>query len=157
FRSAKFSTDASGVSALFVDFDRTLIESMAGPALFGLAVIGIAFTIRERGVARDRRWSQFAPLLASASYYLFFVQIIRQAEDRFTLLPSVLLTYYAGVAIAAIAARVHGPVRTACAAALACAIGYAAYETATLDIDLQLDPRYDAERFLAARVPDGAS
>jgi hypothetical protein len=157
FRSAAYSTDAMGVFAQLVDFERWLIEAQGGPLAHGLCALGIALTVLDRTLASRDRLLRLLPLLASVSYYLFFVQIVRQVADRFALFPSVVLCFYGGVAVAWLFESARSVVlRWAVRATVAAAVLYGLFATLQLDLDLVHDPRYDAERFMARELRAGA-
>jgi hypothetical protein len=92
------------------------------------------------------------PLVAAASYTLFFLLGARRTEDRFLLPLAILVFPYAAFALDAWLSRARSAALPY--AAFALALAPALLAVASLDATLLADPRYAAERFLAS-LPAG--
>jgi hypothetical protein len=115
-------------------------------AALGLGIV----VVRRRRVDRARA---LLPFLAALSFTLFFNLGARRTEERFLLPQSVFFFPYAAIALDA--AVDHWP-RARSWLLMAAAIGLlpALLGVASVDATLLADPRYEAERFLAA-LPAG--
>ncbi len=157
FRSAAYSLDVMGVTALFVDFNHSLIKYAWGLVVFLLLLSGMVFLfIDNRKRLRDL-WNPAVFLIASLSYYLFFIQIVRQVHERFVLLPSVLLTFYAAYALARISTILRGIASWLGVGltALVCCTSF--YLTLFVNLNLLHDVRYSAERWMNRNIKRGST
>ena len=128
------------------------------------ACVGLVVALFARTARRDTsRGRVFLPFAAAASFTLFFTLSARRTEDRFLLPQSLLFFPYAAFAFdRAIAWCADSFVRAPAIARLAsraigvvaaCAFVPAVLGVASMDATLLVDPRYQAERFLAALPP----
>jgi hypothetical protein len=121
-------------------------------AIAAMAVCGIGLALAARQeVARARI---LAPLVAALSFELFFSLNARRSEDRFLLPQAIMLLPYAALAFDR-AWRYWSPARPALVLAWVAATVPAILGVASMDATLLADPRYAAERFLAA-LPFGS-
>jgi hypothetical protein len=118
---------------------------MALAALLGLAVA----VSRGPSLARARR---LLPLTASVSFAYFFTLPVRQSEHRYFLAETIFLLPYAGLAFDATWERWSRD-RSLVGIAAALSLAPAVLGVASMDATLLADPRYEAERFLAALAP----
>jgi hypothetical protein len=156
FRSAAYSADLQGSLALLWDFNATAMQAMGGPAVYALGLLGVVRVIRTPGVGRAERWVGLLPLLAGASSYLFFVQLIKQSSDRFALFAGVAAACYAGLGAAWLWSWLWPRQRVLAVIGLLGIALPALVRTARIDVDLAYDVRQEAERWLGDRVPSGA-
>jgi hypothetical protein len=121
-------------------------------AIAAMAVYGIwiAFVTR-RGLAQAR---SLTPLIGALSFELFFSLNARRTDDRFLLPQATLLLPYAALAFDR-AWKEWPRARPCFAVAGAVALIPAIVGIASIDATLLADPRYAAERFLAA-LPSGS-
>jgi hypothetical protein len=121
-------------------------------AIAAMAVcgIGVAFVTRQ-GLARAR---VLAPLIGALSFEWFFSLNARRSDDRFLLPQATMLLPYAALAFDR--AWMKWPrARPLLGIAGAVAVVPAIVGIASIDATLLADPRYSAERFLAA-LPSGS-
>lgn len=149
---AHYSSDAYG--RLLAAWDSLLHFWWFYPLAF--APLALAGLVRA-GWTRDpaRRAAGLAPLWLLASYTALFICVARREEARFVLPPMILWAIYVGVgldALFALRGRWGGLAARAYAAG---AFTAALFRTCTVDANMLLDPRYDAEAWLAANVKAG--
>jgi hypothetical protein len=146
---AHYSTDAKGLA--LVVLDSLLRFERYYPAVLALAVVfGLALCVRARSAAA------LVPLLAAISFTVLFNCTARRTEHRFLLPQMVMWSVYAGIALDALfawarRARAEIPV----VGALGAAFAWAVFGAATVDANLVLDPRYDAEAWLVEHAKPG--
>jgi hypothetical protein len=108
---------------------------------------------------RDRRPKLVAgliPLLGALSFVVCFNFAARRTEHRFALPPSLLLSFYAGLAIDSVfGVCTKAWQRTLTLASATGLFAWSLFECAAVDANLLLDPRYDAEAFLRDHVAPG--
>jgi len=167
---ATYSRDAVGRITLLVDVVRAF--TMHYPAVIAaFLLVGVVDAIRSekrrgpdsvRGDAppsgidpRARLVAALVPLAIALSFTLCFNMAARRVEERFTLPQMLMAAVYAGIGfdrlwsrIAPEGALVNLPARVACAAAIV----LAAWQCVVLDANLLLEPRYDAEAYLASHA-----
>ena len=151
---AQYQADLRGRLSLLQDAWAYFPRSYPAAAA-GLGVMGIALHL---GRHRDRPQLLVAgllPLLAMVSFTLAFNLVALRSENRFLLPQSVLMACYIGIAVdrVAFAARlwVRYPGRV-----LIFGIALAAFcRCAAIDAAIAGDPRYDAERWMAAALRPG--
>jgi 4-amino-4-deoxy-L-arabinose transferase-like glycosyltransferase len=148
---AHYTADAYG--RFLVCLDSVLHFPIFYPLVLApLVLLGVARCARLSGV---RRSAALAPLAFLVSFTLLFNAVARRDEPRFLLPQMVLWATYAGVGLDWILAR-----RTHLAAVVARAVAggvfaAALFGAASVHASMLLDPRYDAERWLAAHVGKG--
>ena len=121
-------------------------------AAFGLAFIGICVHI---GRFRDNRRVCVAgllPLLAALSFTLAFNCIALRSENRFLLPQTVLLSVYIGIAVDRLTRQKARWREQGSVALTIFVFGMALFQCLALDAEFIKDPRYDAERWMAAHV-----
>jgi hypothetical protein len=126
-----------------------------GFALLALAGLVVACRVPDRA----RRAAGLVPLLAALSFIVAFDMSARRSEHRFALPQMVLFGVYAGLALDAFDVRVASArsawSRWAARASVAVVLSYGLFKCAAVDVAMLLDPRYDAERWLAERLRPG--
>jgi hypothetical protein len=126
-----------------------LVRWSLGWPMFLLCVGGVALALADR-----RRRVLFWLMAPVASYYITFIGVVLYTYDRFMLPASFVLAFFGG----AMAAGLTDPARRWPRArrALACGIfAYSLLYAASIDVTLNLDARYAAERWMAAHIgPD---
>lgn len=150
---AYYTRDLSGrllvVKDAILAFDRYYPVAFAVFVLGGLAVL----LRRPRGA---RLVVGLLPLLAILSFTLTFNCTARRTEHRFLLPQMVLVAVYAGFAFDALVSALERRVRRGVAVALLLPLfAWALFGCLSVDASLLGDPRYDAERWLAAHVAPG--
>jgi 4-amino-4-deoxy-L-arabinose transferase-like glycosyltransferase len=115
------------------------------------AIVGIVASVFA--IKGEQRLRTLVPLSAAVSFTVLFTLAVRRSEHRFLLPQSVFLVPYAGLAFD-FAWRTWTRSHVALLLAGIAALGPAVLGVASLDGTLVLDPRYEAERFLAA-LPSG--
>lgn len=149
---AAYPPGLRGLDTWIGDVFRELHDFTSWPvALAASAGIAIA-TFAMKG---ERRARMLVPVSAAVSFTVLFTLAVRRSEHRFLLPQSVFLAPYAGLAFD----RAWGAwprLRCAFALAGAAALGPAVVGVISLDATLIRDPRYEAERFLAA-LPAGTA
>lgn len=136
-----------------------LLGDMAGYYLRGpgivptiLAVAGVAIVLRMTGA---RRAAALVPLLAAVSFTLCFNFAALRTDDRFLLPQALLACVYIGIAAERLAFTAKPLPRLLGRAALTAAALLALHYAVAVSAAMLLDPRYDAERWMAANVRPG--
>lgn len=122
------------------------------------ALIGLWAHVRgaRRAAAPERLVAGLVPLLGALSFILCFNMTARRTEHRFALPEMLLLGVYAGVAFDRLLELCRGALaRRAALVGVVGLLGWGLFECAAVDANMLLDPRYDAEAFLAANVRPG--
>lgn len=157
-RSKAFAPTLEGDVALFIDSAFIMISSGAITVPFYIASLsGIALLIYSlvRRKNMTRTFVRLLPFVSMVSYYLFFVQIIKQTNPRFSLPQSVLLPVYAGYFFDFLLAKVSGVKKQAVYAVLALITVFSLYESVSVSANYTDDLRYEAENWMDSNVPDG--
>lgn len=145
---AAYPKTLEGNFALAVDTVRATTQFTSWPIAFA-ALIGLGLAIRSRkGFAR---WRILLPMVAAISFYVFFNFSARRTDTRFLLPQSILVFPYAALVFDRAWTGVKSASSRRLVAALAVlALVPAVIGVASMDATLLADPRYEAERFLAA-------
>ncbi len=148
---ANYAHDKSGRLALLGDAASHFTLGLAAAAL---AAFGAALCLPGLR-KKDPAWlAGLLPLLAIFSFTLCFNFVALRSDARFLLPQAVLATVYIGIAADKLAfAPLPWPGRTALAAIAL----FALYQCLGVDAALLSDPRYDAERWMAANIRPGDS
>jgi len=110
---------------------------------------------RRDGTA-EKLVAGLVPLLGGLSFILCFNMTARRTEHRFAMPEMLLLAVYAGVAFDRLLELCRSAVaRRAALASVTGLLAWGLFECVTVDANMLLDPRYDAEAFLAANVHEG--
>ncbi|MGH7298426.1 MAG: ArnT family glycosyltransferase, partial [Polyangiaceae bacterium] len=127
------------------------------PVVFALAfALGLVVLLRVSRSDGPRLAAGLLPLLACASFTIAFNCAARRTDQRFELPQSILLAVYGGVGLYALVFQLRAaPARLAARAVAAASFAVALFAAADVDANLVLDPRYDAEAWLRARVAPG--
>ena len=148
---AEYSHGLTGVWALLGDMLRFYTRG-AGLAAVGLAVLGAAaFALRARGAVLV---AGLLPLLAAVSFTLCFNLAALRTDDRFLLPQAMMACVYIGIA-GAFVLRARPLPRLGAAMVLALTGLFSLHQALAVDAAMLLDPRYDAERWLASHVRPG--
>jgi 4-amino-4-deoxy-L-arabinose transferase-like glycosyltransferase len=124
-----------------------------GAAAMLLALLGIAAHVRR---SRDgARAAGLLPLLAIVSFTVCFNFAALRSDDRFLLPQGVLSCVYIGIAVELLAFHARAWFRLAGRGLLALVALAALHRCVAIDAAMLFDPRYDAERWMAAHVRPG--
>ncbi len=150
---AHYSTDAKGRALVVLDsllrFDRYY------PWTLALAVLG-GLVLLMRTTRENRKAAALVPLLAAISFTVLFNCTARRTEHRFLLPQMVLWSVYAGVFVDALLFDLRGAARRVLAVGAVAGVGaWALFKCIDVDANLLMDPRYDAEAWLAANAAPG--
>lgn len=122
------------------------------PAAFApLVLAGVAVSFRREG-SSGGRVARYLPLLFAISFTIAFNCVARRTEHRFLLPQMMLIGVYAGFAIDTLIALAGTWRRRLVYPLLAVAFAVAMFECLAVDAALLLDPRYDAEKWVATHV-----
>ncbi len=147
-----YSADAWG--RLLVVVDSVKHFGQAYPWLFApLAAAGGILALGARDPAR--RAAGLVPIAAIVSFTLFFNVPAGRTEHRFLLPQMVLWAVYAGIAMDRALDVPSLGARLAIRTGLVATFAWALFRCVDVDVNLLLDPRYDAEAWLRAHVSPG--
>jgi hypothetical protein len=137
-----------------------LLGDMAGYFSRGYGLIAVALAVfglvLHVGRTRDSvRVAGLLPALAILSFILCFSFAALRSDDRFLLPQAVLACVYIGIAAEALAFAPGPWSRLAGRAALAVTALFALHQAVAINAALLLDPRYDAEAWMAVHVRPG--
>ncbi|MEO6418330.1 MAG: hypothetical protein ABIP39_02920 [Polyangiaceae bacterium] len=143
---AAYPKTMDGNLALARDTLKATTEFTSWPIALA-AAIGLGLVLGSRqGLAR---WRALLPMIAASSFYVFFNYSARRTDTRFLLPESMLFFPYAAIAFDR--AWTWRPSTERLVALLGVlALVPAVIGVASMDATLLADPRYEAERFLAA-------
>ncbi len=149
---AEYVRGPSGWFALLADMLGYFARGY-GVLLTALAAAGLGLHfIRSKGALR---LAGALPLLAAISFTLCFNFAALRSDDRFLLPQGVLATFYIGIAADALAFSTRNWLRLAGRALLAVTALLALHWCVAINAAMLLDPRYDAEAWLAGHVKPG--
>ncbi len=159
-RSISFSNDIHGVLMLLVQTGFQMMMYGMGVPFFLAGIAGIVTMFVALRNAREERARALVFFLAMVSYYLFFVQIVRQGVYRFNLPLTVFLSVYAGYffdQVIRIVEERFGARRRVLAYALFLAMAiHPLYLTASINANFLMDLRYRAEDWMERTIPEGS-
>jgi hypothetical protein len=141
--SRLFENTLDGQAAMLVQAGRHVVFSMGWPAA-AAAVVGIAIAAWQR----RRHWRLLSLLLPLATYYAFFIGIILYHRVRFFLPVSLVLSLFAGLALARLWKEKRVP-RTIAALTIAAVAVVPFLRAVSLDLSMLFDSRYYVENWLA--------
>jgi 4-amino-4-deoxy-L-arabinose transferase-like glycosyltransferase len=149
---AEYLHGPSGWLALLGDMGRYYAQGY-GVAAMVLALLGLgAHILRSRDGARV---AGLLPLLAIISFTVCFNFAALRSDDRFLLPQAVLACVYIGVAAEILAFPARDWMRFAGRGVLVLVALAALHQVVAIDAAMLFDPRYDAERWMAAHVKPG--
>lgn len=149
---AEYLHRPSGWLALLGDMGRYFTHGY-GLAAATLAVLGVGVHIlRSRDGARV---AGLLPLLVIISFTICFNFAALRSDDRFLLPQAVLACVYIGIAAEVLAFAGHGWALLLGRAVLVLVALAALHQAVAINAALLFDPRYDAERWIAAHVEPG--
>ncbi|HSS12458.1 MAG TPA: hypothetical protein VLL04_01105, partial [Rhizomicrobium sp.] len=149
---AEYLRGVTGWLALLGDMGRTYAQGY-GVAAIALAVLGIVAHARQsHGGARV---AGLLPLLAIISFIICFNFAALRSDDRFLLPQSVLACVYIGIAAEMLAFPVRESMRLAGRGGLLLVALAALHQVVAINAAMLFDPRYDAERWMAAHAQPG--
>ena len=123
--------------------------------LLPMALAAAGLTLHFTRTKGTQRLAGTLPLLAAISFTLCFNFAALRSDDRFLLPQGVLATFYIGIAADALAFAAQDRLRLAGRALLAVTALLALHWCVAVNAALLLDPRYDAEAWLAAHIKPG--
>lgn len=149
---AEYLHGPSGWLSLLGDMG-TYYAQGSGVAAMVLAVLGIVAHVRQsRGGARI---AGLLPLLAIMSFTVCFNFAALRSDDRFLLPQSVLACVYIGIAAELLAFSARRWMQFAGRGVLLLVALTALHQAIAINAAMLFDPRYDAERWMAAHVKPG--
>jgi 4-amino-4-deoxy-L-arabinose transferase-like glycosyltransferase len=149
---AEYLHGPQGWLALLGDMGGLLAQGY-GLAAVTLAVLGVVVHVkRSRGGARV---AGLLPLLAIISFTVCFNFAALRSDDRFMLPQAVLACVYIGITAEVLAFPALAWMRVLGRGVLALIALAALHQVFAVDAALLFDPRYDAERWMAAHVRPG--
>ncbi|MBN2080130.1 MAG: glycosyltransferase family 39 protein [Spirochaetes bacterium] len=159
-RSISFSNDIHGVAMLFVQTVHQMMMYGMGVPFFLAGIAGVVIMFVAMRDTREKRARAIIFLLALISYYLFFVQVVRQGVYRFNLPLTVFLSVYAGyffdLVIRFVEER-YGARRRILAYALFLVMAiHPLYLTTSINANFLMDLRYRAEEWMERYIPAGS-
>jgi 4-amino-4-deoxy-L-arabinose transferase-like glycosyltransferase len=120
------------------------------------AVAGAAAAFARRGASgAPGRTAEALPLWFALSFTLAFTLVARRTEHRFLLPQMLLMSVYAGLALEWLFESMPRRATRIAWAIAAAVFGIAVFDCLTVDAALVLDPRYDAEHWLASHIAPG--
>lgn len=148
---AAYPRDLAGNAALARDTLNATTEFTSWPIALAAAIgLGLTFGL-QRGLAR---WRALLPIVAALSFSVFFNFSARRTDTRFLLPQSIFFFPYVAVTFEWLwnwkAWDWRPSARTLLVVWLVVAFAPAVIGVASMDATLLADPRYEAERFLAA-------
>jgi 4-amino-4-deoxy-L-arabinose transferase-like glycosyltransferase len=149
---AEYVHGPSGWLALLGDMGGYFSQGY-GLAAVTLAVLGIVLhVLRSRGAIRV---AGLLPLLAIISFTICFNFAALRSDDRFLLPQAVLSCVYIGIAAEVLAFPARNWMRLAGRGVLVLVALAALHQAVAINAAMLFDPRYDAERWMAAHVQPG--
>jgi 4-amino-4-deoxy-L-arabinose transferase-like glycosyltransferase len=150
---AAYENGPSGWLALSGDMADYFLRGYAAVAVL-LAGVGLALHLAHR---RERPvWiAGLLPFMALVSFTLCFNFTALRTDGRFLLPQAVMATIYIGIAADALAFAFQGWLRCATRAALAVTALFALHHCIAINAAMIFDPRYDAEKWMAAHISAG--
>ncbi|TFH41473.1 MAG: hypothetical protein E4G96_05430 [Chrysiogenales bacterium] len=159
-RSISFSGDIYGVTALFAQTSFQMMMYGMGAPFFLAGIAGVALLMVKKRHCRAERALALIFFLALISYYLFFVQIVRQAVYRFNLPMTVFLSVYAGYCIDFLMGKFEERWKPRYRAIVYLIFLFMAlhplYLTASINANFLMDVRYRVEEWMSGHVPRGS-
>ncbi len=158
---AHYSADWTGRWDVLVDtfraFDRYYPLFFAGLVVLGLVLVLAKARSSPRGLVLG-----LVPLFGAVSFTLLFNFVARRTEHRFLLPQMTLVSVYVALALGWLFDRLSGLGSDREAeggpwayGAVAGVLAYGAFGALDVDANLVLDPRYDAEAWMASHVKEG--
>jgi len=149
---AEYVRGPSGWLALLGDMGRYFSK---GHGLVVMALAASGLILHAGRTRASQRVAGFLPALAILSFILCFNFAALRSDDRFLLPQAVLACVYIGVAAEALAFAPGSWARLSGRAALALTALFALHQAIAINAALLLDPRYDAEAWMAAHMRSG--
>jgi len=147
-RSISYTLEPEGIVALLVDSIRSMAGDTMGWPLLALCAAGILIAVIQNRKNSRQLLLSLVFFIASLSFYLFFVQIIRQSNVRFIMPISLFLTVYGGYAIDRGIAASRGLFKVAFIIIVTASMAYGFYLTIHVNANLLFDTRYRAEEWM---------
>jgi len=155
-RSISYTLGPAGVFALFKDTCARMIHDTQGLPLFFINSAGMILFIIMYRKDRKNLLLNSIMIVASLSYYIFFVQLIRQSNVRFSLPQSVFLSVYGGYLLALLHGLAEGRWKIAFAGMLVLISVFSLSITLPVNANMMCDTRYRAEEWMNNNIPEGA-
>lgn len=151
-RSISYTLAPAGLFALFYDVTRAVISDGMGFPGFVVCTAGaLVFIIRRHRAGRDF-WAEAIFLIASASVYLFFIQVVRQDNIRHSLPITVFMTAYGGYLLSLISDKMKHKYSQLFKAAFACLCLYSFYFTFSVNMNFLNEMRYSVETWMHKNI-----
>lgn len=148
---AEYHRGMAGVLALLGDMFHHYMYGV-GAVTVALAVMGlVAFALQARGVLRI---AGLLPALAAISFTLCFNLAALRTDDRFLLPQALMACVYIGIA-AAFVLKARPRLRPVAVVVLAVTGLLSLHQAMAVDAAMLLDPRYNAESWMAVHVRPG--
>lgn len=135
--------------ALLIQSGQLLVQTFGYGSLL-LCLGGIVHAILKR------HWFAVSILLFPLSYYIFTLAVFAAVFPRYLLGPAILLTTFSGALIADLLGR-QGTVRVVATLGILGSLLWQIALTANLTLTLVKDSRYEAEAWIKAHIPPGAT
>jgi 4-amino-4-deoxy-L-arabinose transferase-like glycosyltransferase len=151
---ANYPNDMSGRLNLLRDIWAYFTQGYAAIA-FILAVLGLWFHVTRWRDNRPVRVAGLLPFLAIVSFTVCFNLVALRTDDRFLLPQAVLAAVYIGVAAEKLISVPYPWLNRTTRFLLAVVVLFAFHQCMSVSAAFLLDPRYDAEHWMAAHVRTG--
>ena len=155
-RSISYTLGFDGIFALFTDITKSIINEGIGLPLFIFCIIGFFLIIYKYRNDKRNLFIYLIFIFASLSYYLFFVQLIRQSVERFQFPISIFLTIYGGFAINFLYSKLNGYYKKGFIVVLSLIFVYSSYNTFSFNINILYDVRYKAEDWMKKNIHENS-
>jgi len=156
-RSISYTLDVPGLWALFYDtMKSTMIDGMGIP-FFIISMAGIILLFVRFIKSRRELFEKSIFIIASVSFYLFFIQIVRQSSARYEMPQSIFFSIYGGFALDFVWERARGKLRYAFVALMILICGYSFYYTFSVNMNFVDDMRYTVEEWMDENIEKGST
>ncbi len=146
----QYTSTLAGYKSLFRDFLPVYIELIAS---WPVAILTLAGVITASVKEYRRSSPVFLPLISAISFMIFFVLIVKRADHRFLLAPSILLSVYAGYLLALLFDMMNNKIFWAVAIPVSV---YLMIFTFNININLLMDTRYRVTEWMEKNIPNGS-
>ncbi len=155
--SMAYELSCAGLWAHLSDNTINFARAVMGPPMALLMLAGSVFFVARQWREKALFSLQSIFLLATLSYYLFFMLIIRQSSPRFLLPLGVFLAVYGAFLVDRVIPLVRGRRRLAAAALAGMAMIYSGYHVISVNAEMLLDLRYKVEDWMHNNLPENVT
>ncbi len=155
-RSIGYSLGVLGIVRLFADTALNIMLNVMGIPFFILSIVGVLMVIFLNKNDKRAMLLRLFFLFPLVSYYLFFVQMVRQSEVRFLLPLGIFFSAFGGYALDYIHEKYGTLHRKAFLTALALICVLAFYKTFSVNVNMLYDVRYVVEDWMDKNIPPGS-